>query len=85
MSNSFSSREFTRDVAMAKRATAAGPVFITDRGQPRYALLSIEEYHRLAGIPGRSLLQRMDSLPNTGAVQFDPPRAKIELKPAVFD
>ncbi|MBP8928206.1 MAG: type II toxin-antitoxin system prevent-host-death family antitoxin, partial [Ottowia sp.] len=43
----YSSREFTRDVAAAKRAAANGPVFITDRGAPAYALVTIEEYHRL--------------------------------------
>ena len=39
----YSSREFTRDVAAAKRAAANGPVFITDRGAPAYALVTIEE------------------------------------------
>lgn len=34
--HTFSSREFTRDVGAAKRAAASGPVFITDRGKPRY-------------------------------------------------
>ena len=36
-----SSRHFTRDVAAAKRATADGPVFVTDRGRPAFALLNI--------------------------------------------
>ena len=47
--HTFSSREFTRDVSAAKRAAVDGPVFITDRGKPAYALLSIEQYHRLSG------------------------------------
>ena len=34
-----SSRDFTRDVSAAKRAAADGPVFITDRGRPAFALL----------------------------------------------
>ena len=37
----YSSREFTRDVSAAKRAAEKGPVFITDRGRPAYALLRI--------------------------------------------
>ena len=44
-----SSREFTRDIAGAKRAADQGPVFITDRGEPSYALLKIDDYYRLAG------------------------------------
>jgi hypothetical protein len=42
--HTFSSRDFTRDVSSAKRAAAEGPVFITDRGRPAYALLN---YRRL--------------------------------------
>jgi hypothetical protein len=41
------SREFNSDTAGAKRATANGPVFITDRGQPSHVLLSYEAYVEL--------------------------------------
>jgi prevent-host-death family protein len=44
-----SSREFNQDASGAKKAAAKGPVFITDRGQPKHVLLSIEEYRRLTG------------------------------------
>ena len=44
-----SSREFNQDASRAKKAAANGPVFITDRGQPRHVLLSIEDYRRLTG------------------------------------
>ena len=42
-----SSREFNRNVSAAKRAARTGPVVITDRGDPEFVLLSIEEYRRL--------------------------------------
>ena len=42
--HTFSSRDFTRDVSAAKRAATDGPVFITDRGRPAYALLKIDDY-----------------------------------------
>ena len=71
----YSSRDFTRDVAAAKRAAANGPVFITDRGAPAYALITIEEYHRLkAGNKPRTLLEVMHSLPDTSDIEFEPPR-----------
>jgi hypothetical protein len=41
------SREFNSDTAGAKRATANGPVFITDRGQPSHVLLSYPAYVEL--------------------------------------
>jgi antitoxin (DNA-binding transcriptional repressor) of toxin-antitoxin stability system len=44
-----SAREFNHDVSAAKRAASTEPVIITDRGQPAYVLLSIEEFRRLSG------------------------------------
>lgn len=41
------SRDFNQDVSAAKRAAAAEPVIITDRGKPSHVLLSIEDYRRL--------------------------------------
>lgn len=45
--HTFSSRDFTRDVSAAERAAVEGPVFISDRGRPAFALLKIEDYYRL--------------------------------------
>ena len=45
------SREFNRDVSLAKRAAQAEPVLITDRGQPTHVLMSIGEYRRLTSAP----------------------------------
>jgi antitoxin (DNA-binding transcriptional repressor) of toxin-antitoxin stability system len=44
-----SAREFNHDVSAAKRAASTEPVIITDRGEPAYVLLSIEEFRRLSG------------------------------------
>ncbi len=81
----YSSREFTRDVAAAKRAAANGPVFITDRGAPAYALITIEEYHRLkAGSKPRTLLEVMQSIPG-GDFDWEPPKLNDIVKPFDFD
>lgn len=79
-----SSREFTRDVGAAKRATSNGPVFITDRGRPAYALLRIEDYYRLSREKPRSLLQVMDAVAG-GAFAFDPPKLAGALTPVEMD
>ena len=47
MTRHYTSREFNQDTARAKRETREGPVFITDRGEPKQVLLSIDEYRRL--------------------------------------
>jgi len=81
----FSSRDFTRDVSAAKRAAADGPVFITDRGRPAFALLKIDDYYRIAGQGERSLLDVMDSIPGGDGIDFDPPRLNLQLTAASLD
>lgn len=78
----FSSRDFTRDVAAAKRAAASGPVFVTDRGRPAFALLKIADYYQLSGQTNASLLDLMDAIPSAEGVDFDPPKFHLVLRPA---
>ena len=80
--HTFSSREFTRDVSAAKQAAADGPVFITDRGKPAFALLKIDDYYRIAGKNKSTLLDVMDAISGGDGIEFDVPRAKIRLKKA---
>ena len=67
--STISARDFNRDVSAAKRATAGGPVVITDRGEPAYVLLSIEDYRRLSD--GRDIV---DWLQMSEDVDFEPAR-----------
>lgn len=71
-----SAREFNRDVSAAKRAASRGPVVITDRGEPAYVLLSIDEYHRF-GERGASLVERL-SMDDDLDIEFEP--VGIELR-----
>jgi PHD/YefM family antitoxin component YafN of YafNO toxin-antitoxin module len=82
--STISSREFTRDVAAAKRAASNGPVFITDRGKPSFALLRIEDFHKMSGQRERSLLEVMQSMPRVdGDVEF--PKLDIKLRVPDFE
>ncbi len=83
--HTFSSRDFTRDVSAAKRAAVDGPVFITDRGRPAFALLKIDDYYRIAGNTGPSLLDVMDSIPGGQDIDFNPPRLNLQVDCASFD
>jgi PHD/YefM family antitoxin component YafN of YafNO toxin-antitoxin module len=78
----YSSRDFTRDVSAAKRAAEKGPVFITDRGRPAYALLRIEDYYKLQGQPTESLLDMMNAIPGGDGIEFDPPTLKLTTQTA---
>ena len=86
--HTFSSRNFTRDVSAAKRAAALGPVFITDRGRPSFALLKIEDYYQLAGQQEATLLDVMAAIPcGTGmeGFEFEAVPLALELRAAEFD
>lgn len=83
--HTFSSRDFTRDVSAAKRAAVDGPVFITDRGRPAFALLKIDDYYRMAGQNGPSLLDVMDAIPGGEGVDFSPPKLDLQIRGASLD
>lgn len=83
--HTYSSRDFTRDVSSAKRAAEQGPVFITDRGRPAYALLKIDDYNRMVGKNAPSLLEVMDGIPGGDGIDFNPPRLLLGIEGATFD
>mgnify|MGYP000526446861 FL=1 len=83
--HTFSSRDFTRDVSAAKRAAVDGPVFITDRGRPAFALLKIDDYYRMTGKQVPSLLEVMDGIAGGENIDFDPPRLNIQIQAASLD
>jgi hypothetical protein len=83
--HTFSSRDFTRDVSSAKRAAADGPVFITDRGRPAYALLKIDDYYRMVGHGEPSLLAVMDDIAGGEGIEFEAPRLDITTRAAELD
>lgn len=83
--HTFSSRDFTRDVSAAKRAAADGPVFITDRGRPAFALLKIDDYYRIAGHSEPTLLELMDGIAGGEQIEFNPPRLNFHSQTTTFD
>jgi prevent-host-death family protein len=78
-----SSREFNQDVTKAKKAAAAGPVFIANRGKPAHVLLTVEDYRRLAGHK-RNIADAL-AMPGVADIAFDPPRMTIGMKAADFN
>ncbi|MYM38679.1 type II toxin-antitoxin system Phd/YefM family antitoxin [Duganella qianjiadongensis] len=74
------SREFNQQASEAKRAANKGPVFITDRGRPAHVLMSFEEYQRLTK-QRRNIADAL-AMPGLADIEFDPPRANIEIQPA---
>ena len=83
--HTYSSRAFTRELGAAKRATAAGPVFITEHGRLAFALLKIEDYYRLARQQEESLLDLMDCIPGGQGTEFDPHDMHVKFPAVKFD
>ena len=70
--HTLTSREFVHNVSAAKRLAATGPVFITDRGQPAFALLSIKDYQRMSG-PKKNMVELL-SMPEAAEFEIEPIR-----------
>jgi prevent-host-death family protein len=78
--SAMTAREFNRDVSAAKRAALKAPVMITDRGNPAFVLVSIEEYRKLRGEDtGQSLLDRLSMDED---IDFEPTRLRFVPKEA---
>ena len=83
-STTITSREFNHDTGGAKKAARRGPVYVTDRGEPSFVLLTYDRYRELTG--GSSLL--VDTLcrtPGVGEIDFDPPRRSDVATPVDLD
>lgn len=68
---------FNRDVSAATRAADQGPVVITDRGEPAYVVLSMQEYREQQG-SGESLVDRL-SMEDDLDIDFDPVEMGVPL------
>lgn len=71
-----SAREFNQDVSAAKREAAKAPVVITDRGEPAFVLLSIEDYRRL----GENRVDVVDRLSMSDDIDIEFEPLGMELK-----
>jgi prevent-host-death family protein len=78
-----SSRQFNQDTGQAKKAAKAGPVVITDRGQPSHVLLTFDEYKKLSQ-KHVSLAQAL-AMPGGEDIEFDPPRSRELPRAAELD
>lgn len=70
-------REFNRDVSAAKREAAEEPLIITDRGEPAFVLLSIEEFRRLDE-RGLDLVERL-SMDDELDIDFEPVEVTLRV------
>ena len=78
------SRQFNQDTGGAKKAAQAGPVYITDRGQPSYVLLTFADYQRLAAIQP-SIIELLGEPAGIEDIDFEASVSRELAEPAHFD
>jgi prevent-host-death family protein len=78
-----SRHEFNEDTDGAAKATAEGPVFITDHGEPAHVLLSIEDYQRI--VSGKRSLAEALSMPGLSDIELDIPPRRSSIRDVDFD
>jgi prevent-host-death family protein len=83
MTATFSSREFNQRASEAKKAADNGPVFITDRGQPAYVLLTIDDYRALA--EPRQDIAALLAMPDDSELELPIPARRSLARPAELD
>jgi len=67
-----SSRQFNQDAGKAKKAAAAGPVIITDRGRPAHVLLTFDDYKKISG--GSRKISDLLAMPGIEEIELDLPQ-----------
>ncbi|MFC5370080.1 type II toxin-antitoxin system Phd/YefM family antitoxin [Arcanobacterium bovis] len=82
MAVTLSAREFNQDVSAAKRAAADGPVVITDRGNPAFVLMSIDDYKKLSVVEDN--LISLLSMREASEIEFEFEKAQLDLKVPEF-
>lgn len=75
--STFTSREFNQDVSKIKKASANGPVFITDRGHPAHVLLTIEDYLNLSAT--KETIVDLLAMPESEHIDFEAPKIKGKI------
>ena len=80
MITTVSSREFNQDTGGAKKASYAGPVFITDRGKPAHVLMTFADYQRALG--KRKNILDLLGMKDAAEIEFEPEKVQGLTKAA---
>ncbi|MCI5139589.1 MAG: type II toxin-antitoxin system Phd/YefM family antitoxin [Candidatus Electrothrix sp. AR1] len=62
----------TRDIGKTKKAAQSNPIIITERDQPAYVLMTIEQYKKIVGNV-KNILDLL-AMPDAEDIELTPPR-----------
>jgi PHD/YefM family antitoxin component YafN of YafNO toxin-antitoxin module len=71
------SREFNQNIRRLEQASLNGPVFITEKGQPAYVLLAIQDYEKLT--KAKESIVGLLTMPDTADSDFEPVKLNKDL------
>ncbi len=82
-----SSRQFSQDASMAKRAALDGPVYITDRGRPSHVLMTMAYFKKMGAQPAKKTDKIADllAMPGIDELAFDIPIWQETARAAQLD
>ena len=84
MTVKINSKEFNQQISRAKRAAQQEPVIITDRGQPRWVLVSYETYQQF--ITSKQSIAQLLAVPAAAAdVALPLPMRQLDERTIDFD
>jgi prevent-host-death family protein len=78
--HTISSSEFGHNVSRAKQLAAQGPVFITNRGERAFVLMSISDYHERPEAHGETLRAALAMPSAADDFEFEALKIKIGLR-----
>ena len=70
------SRELNQDISKVKKVCEAGPVYVTNRGEPTHVMMTFEAYQKLVG-NHESIIELLAM--DESAINFEPPKLKNNL------
>ncbi|MCF6288276.1 MAG: type II toxin-antitoxin system Phd/YefM family antitoxin [Proteobacteria bacterium] len=70
------SRELNQDISKVKKVCEAGPVYVTNRGNPTHVMMTFDEYQKLVG-NSKNIVELLAM--NDAEIEFEPPKLQGNL------
>jgi len=84
MTLKINSKDFNQQISRAKRAAQQEPVIITDRGQPRWVLISYDNYRQLTSSK-QSIAELLAVPPSAADIELPLPVRQLDDRTVEFD
>lgn len=84
MTLKINSKDLNQQISRAKRAAQQEPVIITDRGQPRWVLISYDKYRQMTRST-QSIAELLAAPPSAADIELPLPVRQLDDRTVEFD